>query len=167
VFWRTVVRDSDDNTRISGQGPWARVLDMTADTIRVLSTGASWSGHERNHLFFGGLPGYQFERLSGVSGLDDPGDSRAFATLDYDGDGWLDVVLGNVSAPRTRLLRNEIGRRSSAAGNGFVALRFVGGNTKPRPVSGWSPRDALGARVVVDLGSAGRIHREHRIDDGF
>jgi hypothetical protein len=167
VFWRTVVRASDDNTPVLDQGPWASVLEMIAETTRVLATGASWSGHERNHLFFGGLPGHQFERLSGISGLDDPGDSRAFATLDFDRDGWLDVVLGNVSAPRARLLRNEIGSRRSASGNGFLALRFVGGNTTSTPDSDWSSRDGLGARVTVDLGPAGQIHREHRLDDGF
>ena len=141
MFWRTVVRDSDDNTRITDEGPWAKVAEMNAEAIRVLSTGASWSGHERNHLFFGGLPGHQFARLSGVSGLDDPGDSRAFATIDYARDGWLDIVLGNVSAPRTRLLRNEIGQRTSAADNRFVAIRFVGGNTQPGPSRKWSSRD--------------------------
>ena len=76
MFWRTVVRDSDDNTRITNQGRWARTVDMVDGTFRMLATGASWSGHERNHLFFGGLPGHQFERLTGISGLDDPGDSR-------------------------------------------------------------------------------------------
>ena len=111
MFWRTVVRDTNDNTRVTSQGKWSKTVDMVDGTFRMLATGASWSGHERNHLFFGGLPDHQFQRLSGISGLDDPGDSRAFATLDFDHDGWIDMALGNISAPKFRLLRNEIADR--------------------------------------------------------
>jgi peroxiredoxin len=168
VFWRTVVRNSDENTTVDEQKPWARVATMAVETFRKLSTGASWSGHERNHLFMGGLDdNYQFLRTSGVSGLDDPGDSRAFATIDYDRDGWLDIVLGNVGAPRLRLLRNEFGARDSAADAHFVALRFVGGNTGATGSEEWSSRDGFGARVELELSDGRHIWREHRIDDGF
>jgi hypothetical protein len=161
------VCNSDENTAVSDERPWERVAQMARDTFRKLSTGASWSGHERNHLFMGGLEGHQFMRASGLSGLDDPGDSRAFATIDYDRDGWLDVVLGNVSAPRLRLLRNELGDRAPLAQNRFLALRFRGGNTAPTASSEWSSRDGLGVRVVLRLDDGRAIHREHRVDDGF
>ena len=167
MFWRTVVRNSDENTRITDEKPWERVVDMAVSTFRKLSTGASWSGNERNHLFMGGLEGHQFMRASAVSGLDDPGDSRAFATIDIDRDGWQDVLLGNVSAPRLRLLRNKFGERASSADNGLVAIRFVGGNDEPVGSSQWSSRDGLGARVVADLGDGRKLYREHRVDDGF
>jgi len=161
------VRDSDENTRVTGQGPWARTVDVVDGTLRMLAEGASWSGHERNHLFFGGLPNHQFSRLSGISGLDDPGDSRAFATLDIDHDGWLDVALVNVSAPRLRLLRNGIGDRPSSATNRFIAVRFVGGNQSSEPSGQWSAREGFGSYVELDLGGGRKIYREHRIDDGF
>jgi peroxiredoxin len=161
------VRDSDDNTRVTNKGPWSRVADVVEGTNRMLASGASWSGHERNHLFFGGLHDHQFARLSGISGLDDPGDSRTFATLDFDRDGWLDIVLGNISAPRLRLFRNQIGQRASASNNHFVALRFVGGNEQARPSSDWSSRDGLGTYVAFDLGDGAHVYREHRLDDGL
>ena len=167
MFWRTVVRNSDKNTTVSNEGPWERVVHMATETFRKLSTGSSWSGHERNHLFMGGLGGHQFMRVSGVSGLDDPGDSRCFATMDFDRDGWLDVLLGNVSAPRLRLLRNEFGDRKSACRNGFVAIKLVGGNVTPTASEQWSSRDGLGARVQLDLGEGQSVYREHRFDDGY
>ena len=140
----------------------------TADaTFRMLSTGASWSGHERNHLFLGRPGEGKFVRVSGISGLDDGGDSMAAAMLDFDRDGWMDVALGNISKPRFRLLRNVVKGRLANGENGFVALRFVGGNDQPEPAPGWSARDALGARVEVDLDNGRRIVREYNRNDGF
>ncbi len=141
---------------------------MDNETTTMLASGASFSGHERNHVFFGGLPGYQFERMAGgVSGLDDPGDSRAFATLDYDHDGWLDLALANVSAPRFRLMHNEMGSRETAGKNGFVVIRLVGGNVTPNASSEWSTRDGLGTSIEIELDDGSKIFREHRVDDGF
>ncbi len=75
------------------------------------STGAdvavSLSGGERNHLFLSDR-GRHFDDVSGVSGLDTPGDSRSFAVFDYDRDGWQDVALVNTNAPFLNLSRNEI-----------------------------------------------------------
>ena len=161
------MRDSDENTRVTDQGPWARTEDVIDGTTRMLAGGASWSGHERNHLFFGGLPDNQFARVSGITGMDDPGDSRAFATLDIDQDGWLDVALVNVSAPRLRILRNEIGSRPSSRDNRFLAIQFMGGNRSPLPSTEWSSRDGLGSYVELELADGRKVYREHRIDDGF
>ena len=161
------MRDSDENTRVTDQGIWARTEDVIDGTTRMLAGGASWSGHERNHLFFGGLPDHQFARVSGISGMDDPGDSRAFATLDFDQDGWLDVALVNVSAPRLRILRNEIGERPSSRNHRFVAIQFMGGNRSSLPSTEWSSRDGLGSYVELELADGRKVYRERRIDDGF
>jgi hypothetical protein len=142
------------------------MVAMADSTFRMLSTGASWSGNEENHLFLGDGKG-AFTRVSGISGLDDPGDSMAAAMLDFDRDGWMDVALGNISKPRFRLLHNDVQERLEGGPNGFVALRFVGGNDRSEPAPGWSARDGLGARVEVDLGGGRRIVREHRRNDGF
>ena len=99
------------------------MVETIQSTNASIFSGIPWSGAERNHLFLGGFPGHQFEDLSGVTGLDDPGDGRSFALLDYDRDGWLDVALGSPGAPRLRLLRNGIGDKTRG---GFIALRFVG-----------------------------------------
>jgi peroxiredoxin len=165
VFWRTVVRASGD-PRFLADGRWGQMVAMMDATFRMLSTGASWSGHERNHLFLGRPGEGKFVRVSGISGLDDGGDSMSAAMLDFDRDGWMDVALGNISKPRFRLLRNAVKDRQNSA-NGFVALRFVGGNDLPEPAPGWSARDALGARVEVDLGNGRRIVREYSRNDGF
>ena len=77
----------------------------------------------------------RFYDFSGVSGLDFADDSRAFAVLDLEGDGHLDVVLKSRQAPQVRVLQNDCG-----AGKPVVVLKLRGtqGN-----------RDAIGARVEV------------------
>ncbi len=143
------------------------MVAMVDATFRMLSTGASWSGNERNHLFLGQPGVAEFVRVSGISGLDDGGDSMSAAMLDFDRDGWMDVALGNNSKPRFRLLRNAVKDRMRTEENGFVALRFVGGNDRPEPSPGWSARDALGARVEVEFDNGRRIVREYNRDGGF
>ncbi len=143
------------------------MVAMVDATFRMLSTGASWSGHERNHLFLGRPGEGRFVRVSGISGLDDEGDSMAAALLDFDRDGWMDIALGNISEPRFRLLHNEVNERMQAGENGFVGLRFVGGNSRPQANPGWSARDAIGASVVVHLDNGRRIFREYTRDGGF
>ena len=166
MFWRTVVRASGD-PRFLADGPWGQMVAMADSTFRMLSTGASWSGHERNHLFLGQPGKGEFVRVSGISGLDDEGDSMSAAMLDFNRDGWMDVALGNISKPRFRLLRNDVKDQLRNGANGYVALRFVGGNDRPEPAKEWSARDALGARVDVDLGNGRRIVREYSRNDGF
>ena len=60
----------------------------------IFKEGFSFSGYERNHLFVN-QDGKAFVDLSGVSGLDAVGDSRSFAVLDYNRDGWPDIGLVN------------------------------------------------------------------------
>ena len=132
---------------------------------RSLASGIPWSGNERNHLFFGGVPDARFEDYSGISGIDDPGDGRGYATLDYDRDGRVDIALGNAGKPRLRLLRNGIGDRIGRD-NGFIAVRLVGGNHKASRSHRWSARDGYGAAVSLDLGGT-RVFREHQPKGGF
>ena len=124
-----------------------------------------WSGNERNHLYFGGIPGLAFEDYSGISGIDDPGDGRTFATLDYDLDGRQDIALASPGSPRFRLLRNGIGDRVGAD-NGFIAVRFVGGNHSASADTGWSAREGFGTAVSLDLHGL-TVFREHQPESGF
>lgn len=122
----------------------------------------SLSGHERNKLFVN-EGGKQFSDLSGLSGLDDAADSRSFALLDYDRDGWQDIVLVNAGNPLTRIYHNEL--KTQGRTGSVVALRFVGGNDGASK-SDWSNRDGYGARVELRRGKE-VIEREHRCGDGY
>ena len=126
--------------------------------------GASLSGHERNHLFFS-TQGKQFYDISSISGLDHPGDSRGFARLDYDRDGWQDIALVNANAPLLQLYRNQIADEDTSGKGQMLALRFVGGNHTVEPSAYWSNRDGYGAVVTVSLDDL-TILREHRAGEG-
>jgi len=170
VFWRTVVRQDDEFEAAvanASEGKWQVQTNGLREVLTMLGGGASWSGGERNHLYFGGLPGGQFAEVSVVSGLDDPGDTRAFALIDLDHDGWQDMILAGLSAPRFRLMHNELASRPAGQTNGFVALRLVGGNDTDQPSAEWTARDGLGVRVDIELADGRHIVRTHRTDDGF
>jgi thiol-disulfide isomerase/thioredoxin len=128
----------------------------------------SWSGHERDHLFMN--EGGTFSDISGISGLDSPLDGRAFATLDYDHDGFADLAVVNSNAPLLQLYRNRIGdlqkARASGAAARAIAVRFVGGNRSDAPSSGTSNRDGYGAAVLARVGDR-TIVREHRCGEGL
>lgn len=128
-----------------------------------LKSGASFSGHERNHVFLN-QQGEDYFEVSGISGLDHPGDSRAFAILDYDRDGWQDIAVVNANAPLFQLFRNQMGEQGEQGG--MVAVRFEGGNRFAAPSSQWSTRDAYGARVVLEV-QGRELLREHRAGEGL
>lgn len=115
--------------------------------------GASWSGRERNSLYLNSTDG-RFADFSAVSGADFPDDARAVAVTDWDGDGDLDLWLANRTGPRVRFLRNRSGN-----GRDSVAFRLRGTR---------SNRDAIGARVRLSFGSAGRtVVQSLRAGEGF
>jgi len=126
----------------------------------------SFSGGETDHLFLSEA-GHQFHDLDFLSGLAHPGDGRSGAILDYDRDGWSDLLVASANAPTFQLYRNRLGdtRHAGAAGARMVALRFVGGNRAAAPSTAFAPRDGYGARVWVDVGDAPLL-REHRCGDG-
>ncbi len=122
----------------------------------------SLSGKERNH-YFANRGGKSFTDHSALSGLDTPADSRGWALLDYDRDGWQDVALVNANAPLFTLYRNTM----PAAGlkGGVVAIRFAGGN-KSAAASTMACRDGYGAVIAAECGAFTQT-REHRCGDGF
>jgi peroxiredoxin len=134
-------------------------VERRGDTLVVHSL----SGNERNH-YFANRGGQAFDDRSALSGLDTPADSRGFAVLDYDRDGWPDIALVNANQPLFNLYRNEM----PAAGHtgGMIAVRFVGGNRSAKPSSEFGCRDGYGAQLTVDLGDQ-KLIREHRCGDGF
>jgi hypothetical protein len=176
-LWRTMLRTDENLARQSFRfsPEWKRTgppdnlgppidarlagVERQGDKVLVHSL----HGNERNHYFMN-RGGRSFSDISGISGLDNPADSRGFATLDYDRDGWQDVALVNANEPMFNLYHNQM----PAAGirGGMIAVRFVGGNRTPGPSKEFACRDGYGARITVDLGDA-KLIREHRCGDGW
>ena len=109
----------------------------------------SLSGKERNHLFIS-RQGKSFKDISNVSGADSIQDGRSFAILDYDRDGWQDMVLTNSNGPVVQLFKNQIKKANEGIGN-FVALRFIGGNRSGQSSQSFSNRDGVGAKIKIEL----------------
>lgn len=96
----------------------------------LIRSDGSWSGRERDVCYRNNGDG-TFTDSSFVTGLDSAGDGRAFATLDLNGDGSLDLVLASRTAPRLQVLRNQ------PAGDALLL--------ELRGVAGKSNLDAIGA----------------------
>lgn len=176
-LWRTMVRTDENLSRASFRfspewkrtgppdnlGPQidARLSGVERQGDKVLVH--SLNGNERNH-YFANRGGRSFADISGVSGLDNPADSRGFAVLDYDRDGWQDVALVNANQPLFNLYHNEM--PAAGLSGGMIAIRFIGGNRTPVPSQEFGCRDGFGARVKVDLGDT-KLIREHRCGDGW
>lgn len=139
----------DKNTEIEGRG-------------KVLRS-HSFSGHETDSVFYN-VEGTQFVDISGVSGMDSIADGRGFSCLDYDRDGWQDVVLVNSNAPQLELFRNRIG--ASLKDAGAIRVRLQGGNATAQPAPGLAPRDGYGAHVMLKVDGK-ELLREMRCGDGF
>jgi hypothetical protein len=176
-LWRTMVRTDENLTRATFRfsPEWKRTpapdnlgpeidarlagVDRQGDKISVHSL----NGSERNH-YFANRSGRSFVDISGLSGLDNPADSRGFAVLDYDRDGWQDIALVNANEPLFNLYHNEMSAAGSAGG--MIAIRFVGGSRSATASKQFTGRDGFGARVTVELGD-GKLIREHRCGDGW
>ena len=115
----------------------------------LIRSGGSFSGRERK-VTYRNLGNGQFADVSFLSGLDFDSDGRAFATFDLDGDGALDLLLKNRTAPQVRIMRNTLGGRSL-----ILELRGARSN-----------RDAVGARVTLVTKSGERM-REVASGSGY
>lgn len=122
----------------------------------------SYSGYERNKFYLN-LSGQTFADLSGVSGADDIADSRTWAALDYDNDGWTDIALVNANAPLLSLYRNRIGELKKS---NHIKILLVGGADENVPDQGLSNKDGVGAVVEVMSGDRS-IKRVRRLGDGY
>ena len=145
---------------------WSGFTTRAWNETQLADVAVSLSGHERNHLFLSAR-GRRFDDVSGISGLDTLADSRSFALLDYDRDGWSDIALVNTNAPLLNLFRNQIGKLLPVNERGrVIALRFVGGNREAKSSERFGNRDGYGAQVTLQFGDL-KLTREHRAGDGF
>ena len=129
-------------------------LDSFARLAQRIRSGNSFSGNERNCAFLNSKNG-AFTDVSYSLGLDLIDDSRGLAVMDIDRDGDPDYLLTNRTAPRFRVLRNDINHQ-----NNWVVLNLVGD-----PKMGCS-RDAIGARVEVGVDGR-KIFRTLYAGDSF
>lgn len=118
----------------------------------------SLSGNERNRLFM--RQDNNFADISLLSGADNLADGRAFAMLDFDNDGWLDIALTSFNSPRLKLYKNHFGKLFPE--NKLLQINLVGGNSTAQPSVELSNRNGIGAmvRVTYQSGRMGTWHRQ-------
>ena len=121
--------------------PDTSYLDSFSQLAGRIRSGNSFSGNERNSAFYN-LGNGEFTELSYSLGLDFLDDGRGLAITDLDDDGDPDYCVTNRTAPRLRLLRNDL-----RTDNRWVTLRLYGDPEKN------CPRDPVGARVEMKVGS--------------
>jgi len=78
-------------------------------------------------------------------------DARGFALLDFNRDGWLDMVVSSPNSPRFRIFENRIHQLAKRAEANHCKIRLVGANTSASSSSKWSSRDAVGAELFVTI----------------
>ena len=103
---------------------------------KLIGQGKSFSGRERNCMFIN-RGNNRFADVSSVSGFDFLDDGRSLAITDWDGDGDLDVWANNRTAPRIRLLKNQL-----KSNNQWLSLKLEANTAN---------RDAIGTRVELIL----------------
>ncbi len=107
-----------------------------------------------------------FFDVSLVSGTDDLADARSFALLDFNNDGWTDIALMSLNAPRFKLYQNKFG--SIFPDNKMLRLRLIGGHKKSTSAKdNLSNRDAIGARVLVSYQSGKTTMFHKQAGEGF
>ncbi len=121
-----------------------------------------FSGSEKNSVFRQGSDGV-FSNVSGVSGLDSVSDGRTIAFLDYDRDGFLDVIATNANQPTLDIFRNQVGQ--IGGNNKSVFVKLIGGNTTEAK-SELATRDGVGALIRVTTGELTQS-REVRKGEGL
>ena len=112
----------------------------------MIREGRGFSGHERNCAFLN-LAGQdqRFANVSSATSLDFDDDGRSVASIDWDGDGDLDIWVTNRTGPAVRYLRND-------TPSTHTSLTFdLRGTT--------ANRNAVGARVELYQGKNGATRR--------
>ena len=118
----------------------------------MLREGSSWSGREEDCAFLNTRDG-RFVTVSGPSGLDLPDDTRAAARVDWDLDGRSDLVISGRNSPRLRVFLQQGAQRART-------LDFL---LRGRTCN----RDAIGARVEVELSDGRKLVQGVRAGEGY
>ena len=129
-----------------------RYEDSWEAIYNLIDEGSSWSGNERNCCFLN-TRGSAFANASAATGLGFPDDARAVAMVDWDLDGRLDMWVTNRTAPRIRFLHNL-----SPTAHHSVMFQLRGTTAN---------RDAIGARVLLQLAGGVKLIRTLHAGDGY
>ena len=92
----------------------------------LIASGGSFSGNERNCAFVN-VNGQRFATASSALGFDFLDDARSIGMFDWDWDGRMDAWVANRTAPRLRLLSNQL-----QAGS-WLKLNLVGTKSNRDP----------------------------------
>jgi len=114
-FWRVVVESSP------AAGPITQEYQRNWQFLTHLGQVEGWSlaGNEPNHAYWNARG--RFVDVSAALGLDHVEDGRSAVAMDLDGDGRLDLVTKNRTAPLLRVMRNT----HQSPGH-FVSIELVG-----------------------------------------
>lgn len=145
-YWRQVAARSLDS---GGQSK--AYADAWSAINEFIRSDYTWSGYQRNNLYVNNRDS-TFVEAGGILGLDCLQDGRSFGLSDIDGDGRLEVILKNRTAPQIRIFHNQLDPIGAA-------ITFSLRGTK-------SNRDAIGTVVEV-VTTGGRQRKTLRAGSGF
>jgi len=131
-----------------------KFLRNDQNTTSTSKLAKSFSGYERNRLFIQGNGNFKDATL--VSGADTQADGRGFALLDFNRDGWQDMVVSSPNSPRFLILENKMNKIVNPTEANYCEIRLVGANRSASSSSRWSSRDAVGAKLIVKIGNGKR-----------
>lgn len=100
-----------------------------------------------------------------LSGADDMADGRSFGLIDFDGDGWQDIALMSLNAPRFKLYRNQL--KPLYSDNRPFRFRLIGGQRDANSSTNQTNRDAIGARVLLTYKSGKKVMMHKQAGEGF
>jgi len=100
------------------------------------SGSVNFAGHERDCLFYK-KDNKSFENIARLVGVDENWDGRSVATIDYDNDGDLDLIITNRNS-NTKILENKLNSKKN-----WIAFNVLEAKTN---------RNAVGAQIIVSQG---------------
>ena len=145
-YWRQVAARSLDS---GGQSK--SYADAWSAINEFIRSDYTWSGYQRNNFYVNNRDS-SFVEASSVLGLDCLEDGRSFALSDIDGDGRLEVIVKNRTAPQIRLFHNQLNPIGPSITFSLKGTR--------------SNRDAIGAVIEV-VTPEGRQRKTLRAGTGF
>jgi Flp pilus assembly protein TadD/peroxiredoxin len=145
-YWRQIAARSLDTG-----GRAQAYVDAWSAINEFIRSGYTWSGYQRNNFYLNNRNS-TFTEAASVLGIDCVEDSRSFALSDLDGDGRLELVLKNRTAPQLRIFQNRLNPLGPSI---LFSLRGTESN-----------RDAIGAVIELETVHDRQV-RSLRAGSGF